>query len=218
VPIVRQGLYWLVAIGRWLGDGWHIWAPILGVAGAFGVALRSGATEPQIRITGLVLQAFGLATVAVGIRDTRRLFGQPDWMRRARAWLSGFPHWRRPVIIGAGGATISLSGGRARMKVWTPMEPNTPVETRLKAVIQNVERMSEQLDRVEERVDSESEKLSTALQQEQQTRTTSDRDLAEQLEKAQTGDLHVAFVGVILLFVGLVLSTLAPEIARFRAP
>jgi chromosome segregation ATPase len=98
------------------------------------------------------------------------------------------------------------------------MDPAASVEAQLKAIRQNVERLNEQLNRVDERVDTEFDKLKETLREEQQARTESDKALDRKLEKAQTGGLHVAFAGVILLFVGLVLSTLSPEIAQLRGP
>jgi hypothetical protein len=199
-------------------EGWHLWAPLLTAVLAVLWSLRSGATEPEIRMSGLVLQLFGLITVAVGIRDTRRLFGQPHVMQWLRAWLSRFPQWRRPVIIEVGGAGIAVSGGRARLEIWTPMDATASVDAQLTALRQNVERLKEQLNQAEERMDAGFDKLSETVRQEQQARSKEDQTLDQRLKKAQTGGLHIAFAGVVLLIAGLFLSTLSPEIARLRVP
>jgi hypothetical protein len=46
-------------------------------------------TEPTFRFVGVALQLLGLATVAVGIRNTRALFGRPSMRKRFVEW------WRR---------------------------------------------------------------------------------------------------------------------------
>lgn len=65
-----------------IGDAWPAWLALGGVALAalVGWAL-AGAASAGVRYAGTVLQVLGLATVAAGLSQVRRLFGRPSLQR-----------------------------------------------------------------------------------------------------------------------------------------
>ncbi len=63
----------------------------------------------------------------------------------------------------------------------------------------------------------EVQKISEALRVEGQAWRQDDRDIRERLERAQAGGLHVGFIGLLWLVVGVLLTTFYPEIVRFRS-
>ena len=186
------------------------------LAVALVIAFQPHATDLQIRLTAMALEWLGIGTVAYGIRETRQLFGRPGLLRLLRDWISRFPRWKRQVILGAGSGSISLSGS-GRGYVWTPMDPNAPVESQLKALAQNVERLNERIVHLQNEIDQELRKQSEALHQEQATRAKGDEELHLRLESAETGGLHITFMGLLWLLLGVFLATLSSEIAQWRA-
>lgn len=129
--------------------------------------------------------------------------------------MSRFPRWRRRIVFGAGAGTLGVAGVSARGHVWSTVDPSAPIEVRLEAVVRNVERLDERLIQVQNEMDSELRKHSDELRKEQQIRATDDEQIQLRLEAAQTGGLYITFIGVIWLFVGVLLSTISPEIARW---
>lgn len=81
----------LAAVWRWLGEAqifWLTWAVCLV---ALWYSFRAGATECDLRYSGLALQCLGIGTVAWGIRNTRLLFDEPGLVASARAWVHRAP-------------------------------------------------------------------------------------------------------------------------------
>jgi hypothetical protein len=95
------------------------------------------------------------------------------------------------------------------------MDSAASAEVRLEAVIRNVEGLNQRLIQLETEVASELRSHSQALRDEQQTRASADNEVRQRLEAAQTGGLHLGFVGLVWLFLGVLLSTASPEIARW---
>src|SRR3546814_8710666 len=91
-------IVWLRALWFWLTEPRHFWLATFVVALALVFALRRGTTEPEIRISGLLLQILGIGTVAWGIRETRALFGRPTLVAESRATGTrpGHPQSGRP--------------------------------------------------------------------------------------------------------------------------
>jgi hypothetical protein len=208
---------WLGALYRWLGEARLAWRTVLVVVLALYISLRHGATEVEIRLTGLALQLAGIGTVAHGLHETRKLFGRPGIMTLFRRWASRFPRWRRHIIEHLAAGSFEIAGSKARAYVWTTMDPAVPVQMQLNALRQNVERLNERLTQIQSDLDTELHRHSEALGQEQQVRAKHDQDLQSRLEAAETGGLHISFIGVVLLFLGVLLTTLSPEIARWQS-
>jgi hypothetical protein len=207
---------WSTALLSWLAEAHLLWLALGVVALALVASLHRGTTDLQIRSDGLVLQLLGIGTVAHGIHETRKFFGRPGILSLLRDWLSRFPRWRRQVIVGTGTGSLGLASLHARAHVWTPMDPLAPVDAQVKALIQNVERLNQSLIQVQQEMDAALGRVTAALGEERTTRSKDVAELQKRLEIAETGGLHITFVGVIWLVVGVVLTTLSPEILRWR--
>jgi hypothetical protein len=205
---------WLKAVLRWLVEPRLFWVAVSVVAFAGLLVLRPGVRELEVRVIGLTLEWLGIGTVAYGIRETRKLFGHPSARQLARAWMLRFPRWRRRVVVGAGAGSIGISGASAQMYVWSNVDPAAPLQEQLNAVARNTERLNERLNQLQSEVDKDLLKHSEALQREQESRARADSDLQLRLEAAETGGLHITFMGVVWLFVGVTLSTLSSEIVQ----
>jgi len=202
---------------QWFAEARLLWLALAVVAIALVVSLRPGATDLHIRTAGLILQLLGIGTVAHGVQETRKFFGHPSLLTLLHHWLVRFPRWRRNVIVGTGSSSIGLTGFAARAYVWTPMNLSAPTEAQLKALTSNVERLKESLIQLQNEMDRELKNIAAALGEERASRSKDVADLQRRLELAETGGLHITFVGVIWLFVGVLLATLAPEILRMQS-
>jgi len=210
---VDRLLNWLIAFSRWLAEAWLAWLTLLVLLFAFFVSFRPGASEFHIRFIGLVLQLLGVGTVVVGINKTRKSFGKPGMVKLFFEWVSRFPRWRRHIVMAAGTGKFSLGPGKLRAYTWMPIDPSTPIDAQVSALIKDVEGLNERLIRCQDEFEAQFGKVSDALRQEQQVRAERYDNLQTRLEVTQTGGLHISLMGAIWIAVGSILSTLAPEIA-----
>jgi hypothetical protein len=178
------------------------------------VSIRPGACEFQIRASGLALQLFGVLTVAVGLNKTRRMFGRPKSVTKARVWLSRFPPWRRDLGISADAGIYGVSGSAITGRLWATGGPGFPIAARVDALEKNVQELNKRLDITENKLDSQAREDADALRREKQARTERDDALQAKLEAAETGGLYISLMGAICLLVGLVLTSVPKEIAQ----
>jgi hypothetical protein len=214
---LKYFFHWLNAFLRWLASEFRmVWLALLVVVLSLVIVYWLGASEFQIRFSGLVLQWFGLGTVVYGIRETRKLFEHPSFMQLLSEKMSRIPRWQlHKIAIGDG---VSVLGGAAvcsRGYVWNNVDPAAPIQEQVDALKNNVESLKRQLTHVHGEMDSRLHGHSESLRQEQESRRDGDERLHQRLEAAETGGIYVSFIGVVWLSVGLLLSTASPEIAQW---
>jgi hypothetical protein len=205
---------WLRAMLRWLGEARYFWTGVAVVAAAALFLFRVGATEPWLRMTGLALQLLGIATVGWGIRQTRILFGRPDFLALARQWLRRFPFYGTRVVSASLGVTSAGSRVSVRGQV-TATVADASVKARLDALERNMDYANERISQTQAELDQAIRAHAEAVEQERQARAKEDKELRNMLESTETGGLHISAVGAVWLFVGVTLSTAAPELARW---
>lgn len=204
----------LKAVWYWFGDAWYGWLSLIIIIVALSISLRPHATEFSIRFTGLVLQVLGITTVMWGIHKTRVLFGHPSFINKIKAYLSRFPFLRHDVEVGISTASLSLITGKGRAYTTCGPGANPTIEARLDAIEKNVPLIHERIDQTQKEMDEEFRKTADAIKREMQLRQTEASAIREKLEATGTGGVHISAVGASLLFVGVILSTLAMEIAE----
>ena len=206
---------WLRAILHWLFDARIFWLALCVAVGALVFAIRKSATEPEIRLTGLALQVLGIATVAWGIRETRVLFGRPDFFTLTKKWLERVPVYggRRvtaSITLTAGGATAH---GRACVSSTASL--NATVEERVSVLEKNIQHLNKRIDETQTEMDQSFRAQSSALEEEKQERSREDRILSAKLEATETGGLHISAMGALWLFIGVTLSTASVELSAW---
>ena len=197
----------------WLADAKFVWLALGVNALALVVSLRPGTNEPLIRLVGLPLQLFGIASVIWGISETRALFGHASIGSKATGWLRRFSLLRREAIVIAGSASVSVSVGTVRAFGTHGSGQNSTVESRLVAHESNINTIHDRTSATQKEIDQERQKSADALKQEEMGRRQEDSAIREKLEVAGTGGVHISAIGASWLFVGVILSTAAPEIA-----
>lgn len=177
-------------------------------------------TELSVRSSGLVLQWLGLLTAAIGIRDTRRLFGRPTFLESVRNWFSSFPRFgpRTVTVKGDGISLTATVEGKAH--IWRGSGANPTIQSRLNAVEENLLSLKQRLEELEGSTKQQANELREKLENERSTRMDEDRKLYTTIESASADGLNLAAVGVVWLAVGITLTTLPNELlyaARFLA-
>jgi hypothetical protein len=203
------------ALGPWLAEGKYVWITLASSAVAILFALRPCSTEPLIRLTGLALQVLGVATVAWGIAETRALFGHTPIFSLAKSWFGRFPLRRRSIVVAVAGASSATATGQARGYVTHGPGPNPTIETRLEALEKNIEAVQGRITSTQRAIDEQGHKSSEELAAEVNSRQAEDARTRGMLESTATGGVHISAMGATWLFVGVVLSTAAPELAEW---
>lgn len=204
----------LKAVCGWFRDAWYGWLSLIIIVVALSISLRPHVTEFSIRFTGLVLQVLGITTVIWGIHKTRVLFGHPSFTDKIKAYLSMFPLLRHDRVATA---SVSLSlDAILKGRGYTTCGPGTnpTIEARLNAIEKNVTLIHDRINQTQKEMDAEFQKTANTIKREMQLRQTEDSAIREKLEATGTGGVHISAVGASLLFVGVILSTLAMEIAE----
>jgi hypothetical protein len=91
---------------------------------------------------------------------------------------------------------------------------NPTIETRVETLEKNVTSIHERISETQKEMDTEFQKTANALKIEEQARHTADCAIRGKLEASGTGGVHISAIGASWLFVGVILSTAAIEIAE----
>ena len=197
----------------WLADAKFVWLALVVNIIALFIALRPSTAEPVIRITGLVLQLFGIATVAWGISATRSLFGHRSLVQKVKEWVASCPLRHRDVVKAVSGISLSASHGSARIYGTHTSEANASIELRLDALEKNVTSIHERISLAQKEHDDAIQKSRVALKCEETARREEDSAIRRKLEATGTGGVHISAIGASWLFIGVILSTASVELA-----
>ncbi len=206
---------WGLAFWRWLTEGRAVFLCLFVIVAAVSLSFSTWCSESSIKWAGYVLQLLGMAFAIRGLLKVRSHFGQPLLRSLFIDWLKRFPRWNPDIGIGVGAVDFPLFATRARGEVWSPDDPNVPIEQRVEAIVRNLERIRQEqhehadgieglrdgLERHKKTVEEQAEKLK--------------KDIHLDLESLHTSDLITALVGLVWLVVGITMSTLAPEIHQW---
>lgn len=198
----------------WVVEARFAWLALSVIVVALTVSFRPHTPESVIRLTGLVLQLFGIGTVIWGISETRALFGHPSFAAKAKSWIGRFPLRRRNIVLAAGAGSLSAAIGKSRGYLMQGLGPNPTVATRLDALENNVSLIHERISSTEKEMDEEFRKTTEMLKSEEQARQLEDNAIRAKLESTGTGGVHISAIGASWLFVGVILSTAGVEIAE----
>lgn len=206
---LRANVYWLFWEPR------PVWLAVLVVAAALIAALRYGATERDVQIAGGILQALGIVTVVWGIHQTRKLFGRPKLVTVLRQWLERRPVYGGRIVSASVKITVGPATLLARGYGTEVVRSDAAIEERVEVLEKNLKRVNERIDHVYSEMDDKFKSHAERLEREEQSRSTEDKILHSKIEVAETGGVHISLIGALWLLVGVMLSTMAPEIAKW---
>lgn len=208
----RHFYNWLRAILDWLFDARIFWIALFVAVGALVFVMRKSATEPEIRLTGLALQVLGIATVAWGIRETRVLFGRPDFFTLAKKWLERVPVYGGRVVATSISASAGGATAHGRGYISSTASRDATVEERVSVLEKNIQHLNKRIDETQIEMDQSIRAQSSALEDERKERSREDQLLGAKLEATETGGLHISAMGALWLFIGVTLSTASVEL------
>jgi hypothetical protein len=200
-----------------LAEAWPTWLALGGLAGALVVGgLTRPADEARVRTTGMLLQLLGVGTVAVGLSQTRRLFGRASAVQRVGSWLSRLWSVVAPsrsatvhAVAAAAGAVALTGSARARVGAG----PDTPLDRRVAILEENHNLLQQRVDQQEIETGKRVQAVRTEIQAERRAREAEHRLTAGKLEELAVGGLHLESVGVLWLLLGVIATSLSQEIA-----
>jgi len=212
---MRKILLWLKSIFYWLVEWRYFCLGLLVVAVPVFFGLGYGADEATIRITGMVLQLLGILTVAWGIHTTRKEFGHPSIFAVWHQRLSRFPSFGKRVVTGTAHITLPGMTGTGRPHPSVSAGPEATIEARVQALEENLQIVHDRVRQTQNEMDQGFRKYSEALKQEEQVRDKEDQNIRAKLEATETGGLHISAMGAFWLFVGVTMSTVPVELAKW---
>lgn len=114
-------------------------------------------------------------------------------------------------------ANVRLGGVTAngRGHVSASAGANPTVKARIEALEKNVVFLSDRIAQTQNEMDKKFRDQAERLKEERVAWQRDHEQLSKRLEATETGGLHVSAAGVLLLFVGVAMSTASPEIQRW---
>lgn len=169
--------------------------------------------ERQVRLSGIILQLFGVAVAAIGLRDTRRAFNdEPTAWQSIRQWWTGRPRFGpRGFVLHAEAASISFSGGSARIRINSG--PQTSLDQRVAMLEQQHLALFDEVGQLSGDMKKRTDELSQSLEAEKRERIDGDSSTKNQLRTAIAQGLPLGRLGVVFFMIGIIAGTASPEIA-----
>jgi hypothetical protein len=177
-----------------------------------GPTLATGPSDVRLRTWGLLLQLIGVVTVWLDLTRTARKFGKGGFVRHTLSWLKAYLHLG--VAVEAGVGETAIIGDRARAKVRRPIQANAPLPDRVTTVETVIAQIDDDLDAAYREIDERASDLGAKIEAEGEQRGRAISEVTKSLEDAVAGNLATLAFGVVWLAAGIVIATLAPEIAK----
>lgn len=206
LTFLGESLRWLFVRPR------LFWMSILPIAIAL-VACLLCKSETLVRVSGWSLELLGLGSTGWGLNKTRKDFKLPTLYTLIQRWWEVRPRWRRKHAVAT--ASGGLSSGSARVRGYgsTTINPDAPMEQRLAALVENVERLRRDLNDAQTDLETLSDRVTDGLQREAMARSSLAEELRTEQKSVLTDGLLISLVGLLWVGIGLTLSTMSQEIS-----
>lgn len=162
--------------------------------------------ECAFRIAGFSLQFLGIATVAIGLNDSRRFFGRP-WLKRPPSFYGDVHHLQVQSVV----QHNESSTGKIEVLRKYSREAFEERISYLETALRNVEAQIVELRQSQK---TEFRILTEAIENEKTDRCAEDERIGMKLEKAVIGGIMLEAIGVIWLVFGAALSSFPKELAQ----
>lgn len=172
-----------------------------------------GESDFRIKTVGMVLQLVGVGTVWFDLTNTARSFGKTGMIQRTMVWLKAGLTGHADAVGMMASASASLSSS-ARATVRWPMDANAETAIRIEALEKNIGKIDEDLNALFKQLDQQASAASERASNETNMRAQAVAEVRRELVEASVGNFAVLVFGAVWLAIGVVLSTLAPEIAK----
>lgn len=211
---MKKFTFWLKSIWTWIKKANHLWLALSIVTPSI-IYIDINTTEQSIRISGLILQLLGIATVAWGIKKTREQFDHPSLLTQGVKWLLDFPPYGGRTITASIQGVLAGAIGSARGHTWHPTDEKATIEERLISIEKNLAIINSRITQTESEIDRKTSEISEELKTEKTTREASVKEINNKVEATSTGGLHISAIGALWLFTGVTFSTISNEIFTY---
>jgi cellobiose-specific phosphotransferase system component IIA len=188
---------------------------LLVIASAVALGFCTWRSEASIRSAGYVLQLNGMILAIKCLLSIRAHFGQTLLRKLLLNWLKRFPKWKRNVDTAVLAVNLPLVGMKLRGMDWTPDHSDQPIEKRIEGIVKNLEiirtEQRELANSIDELKQSHEEHKKTVTEQAKRM----EDEIRAELEFLHTSDLIASVVGLLLILVGITMSTMAPELYQW---
>ncbi len=205
---------WIKSVSCWLIE-WKYFCLGLLVITLPWFEIYYGADESMIRITGMFLQLFGIGTVAWDINKTRKEFGRPGVLKIWCQRLRHFPLFGKQIEATTLRATLPPMIGNWHAHQSVNADPEATAGERIQALEENLQIVHNRISQMQNEVDHKFRKYFEKLTQEKQVRDREIKKTRAKIETTETGGLPVLGMGVLLLFQGVIMSTVPAELAKW---
>lgn len=174
----------------------------------------------RISFSGLLLQLFGLFTIATGIKQLRNLFKIPSDNTLLFNWLNHLKksfQRKEPVTVSghAQASDATVTGHVATLT--TEKKPTPTLEQRIYDLEKELKSMQEQIENTERKLNIETKNRISAIKIEQNARNKSIAGIEKFIEEVSVGGIYLESVGLGWLTIGIFLSTIPSWIAKHIA-
>jgi hypothetical protein len=173
-------------------------------------------SDSRLRVWGMLLQLLGAYTVFRDLASTARDFGRANILKRSWTWFkSGFI--AQPVILVSADLTgaSSITGGRVQVR--PGIDSNGPPDARITALESYVAYIDKDVAAAFTEIGRKGGELSIEIK----TKTAVLHDVLDatdrRLAQAVVGNYSVLVFGAVWLGLGIVISSIAPEIVKLVA-
>lgn len=171
--------------------------------------------EKHLRYTGLLLQLAGLVVVAIGIANTRRLFGRPTVAQAIGKWLLQLKTaFGPPLIQVSASSTVSVEARAAGSGTLSGAltAQSATIEGRLAELERADQEIRQRLTEVSKHVTTIKSELQATIKREMEQRLQADQKLKRLLEDQAAGGLHLETAGLVWLLVGTFVGGIPSEL------
>lgn len=214
----RRGSRWCRDVLLWVLLEWRgLWLGLL-VPAAIYVAWSAARSEPEsaIRLAGMTLQVSGFITVLWGLDGRWRSLMNTGPLKAIAGRFARFPRWKRDVVMAAGGAVMTLAGGRARATIRAG--EGASLEKRVSVLERNVESLEREVGDLGDSTDKRFSEADRKLTEESRANARRHSELADRMKQTMLGGVGTEVLGVWFFLVGVVMGTASPEIRDWFFP
>lgn len=195
---------------------WPTWLALGGIALSGWVGYLFSQSESEtIRYAGTMLQFLGLTTVAIGLSETRRLFGRPSLPHKIlfffRQVASGFAT-PKPMTLQVHDLTCTPT--IENVQLVRAASPEDSLEERVSILEENLNRLREELTVKKQEFQQGIQTVKVQIEREAQERRTENQQVTQKIEEVAVGGLHLETVGLLWLVLGVIATSIPGEIAN----
>lgn len=201
-------------LGYWLWEVKLVFLMISYLALAWSLLNFFNYTEPSFRVIGLVLQILGIATVIHGLNQTRDQFNHKSYQDLLGDWLKRCPIKDKPIFIEPESIRTSVSIGDVILTTVFKLDINSPIEEQLAKIEKEILDLQKQIDNAGIKNREEINKLSSDINVEKNERNKAINRTLKIIESSSTGGVHISLIGTIWLLIGVISSSLSPELSK----